>query len=167
MDNDQTSAPLRRRRREIAFAISGLAMGALLAVGIGAGLHVIDGRQLIAQTNKSASGNSASVGAIDSGEGDAAAVMRADEIRRAFNRNGASRTPWFKEAFSAAVMGETKAQFRDDFGPPRSVEDSTNSWYYYNIPVYDRDAGTAARQVIVRFFAIDGPTEKVVEVRYN
>lgn len=71
-----------------------------------------------------------------------------------------------KEDFDKYAYGRTKAQIRDEFGKPDTVEDSDDSWYYWHLPVYDATAGTHPT-VILRFVGENGPNDSVVQVRYT
>jgi hypothetical protein len=61
----------------------------------------------------------------------------------------------------------TKAGIRDQFGAPDTVDDGSDSWYYWKIPVYDAEARTKVHTTVIRFSGLEGPTDSVVDVRYN
>ena len=77
----------------------------------------------------------------------------------------AART-FTKTEFDDYVYSRTKTQIRDEFGSPDTVDDDSDSWYYWHLPVYDRDAGIQVHTVVIRFSGIDGPTDFVASVRY-
>jgi hypothetical protein len=70
-----------------------------------------------------------------------------------------------KQQFDAYVVMRTKAQIKDEFGPPDEVQDDTDSWVYFHLNVYDAEAGTLAGTSI-RFAGIDGPGDQVVSTSY-
>lgn len=72
-----------------------------------------------------------------------------------------------KEEFEKLVLEKTKAQIRSMLGSPNSVDDTEDSWCYFDLPVYDADAGTQAHLTYVRFAGMDGHDDFVVSVRYD
>lgn len=69
------------------------------------------------------------------------------------------------DEFSRLVYGQTKADVRERLGTPDQVIDSGRGWYYFQLPVYDADAG-AQVSVTILFTGYGGSDDKVVEVRY-
>jgi len=60
-----------------------------------------------------------------------------------------SQQRFTKEEFDKFVLGKTKEQIRDAFGPPHSVQDSDDSWLYEDLPIYDQYAGTQSMVRII------------------
>lgn len=70
-----------------------------------------------------------------------------------------------KQEFAAYAETKTKAQIREEFGPPDFVHDDDDSWRYENLPIYDQEAGTQSA-VTIQFAGLDGPNDEVAIVRY-
>lgn len=67
--------------------------------------------------------------------------------------------------FSNYVTGLTKTQVRAQFGSPDQLTNGGNGWFYYQLPIYDPDAGIQVA-VTVQFAGFGGPDDEVLEVRY-
>ena len=74
---------------------------------------------------------------------------------------------WSKSEFDSYIANRTKAQVRDEFGPPDSVDDYDDSWTYWSIPVYDAEAGVKVHTTIIRFAGLAGSSDFAVGARYN
>jgi hypothetical protein len=89
----------------------------------------------------------------------------ADEVAEAAPAETAKPARLGKRHLSSYTINMTKAQVREFLGSPAEVgsEDPTGrvSWFYWNLPVYDEEAGTQAK--VVRFTF---ENDRVVEVGY-
>ncbi|MBX9802938.1 MAG: hypothetical protein K2Y04_09265 [Caulobacteraceae bacterium] len=71
-----------------------------------------------------------------------------------------------KTEFSNYAFNRTKAQIRAEFGSPDVVQDSTDSWMYTSLAVFDADAGTRAQVVTIQFTGLPSPDDVVADVRF-
>ncbi len=72
--------------------------------------------------------------------------------------------------FDNYAFDKTKAQIRSEFGPPDTVIESTDTWYYssinHQLVISDADAGTRV-DVWVHFSGMDGAdNDRVAEVKF-
>ncbi len=74
-----------------------------------------------------------------------------------------------KSSFEQYVLNKTKSELRAEFGPPDSVDEAHDRWYYlpFNKTLYvtDPDAGVRVGPLIA-FFGVKGPSDAVVDVRF-
>jgi hypothetical protein len=75
-------------------------------------------------------------------------------------------TEYTKASLRRAVDGKTKEQIRDMFGSPDNVDDPSNSWYYWHLPVYDEAAGTKVNNTKIMFDGFTASDTEVVEVSF-
>jgi hypothetical protein len=70
-----------------------------------------------------------------------------------------------KRQFTAYTFGKTKAEIRQLLGSPSEVSDTSPtgrvSWFYWNMPIYDEEAGTQAKVARLTF-----ESDRVVEVGF-
>ena len=71
-----------------------------------------------------------------------------------------------KASFQTEVYGKTKEQIRAEFGKPDNVDDGSDSWYYWHLPVYDETAGIQVNNTKIKFEGIAGPGDMVAQVSY-
>jgi hypothetical protein len=81
--------------------------------------------------------------------------------------NNAPAKRWSKSEFDKYIANRTKAQVRDEFGPPNSVDDDSDSWYYWHLPIYDTDASIQVRTTIIRFVGTTGSDDFAVGAKYE
>jgi hypothetical protein len=93
--------------------------------------------------------------------------------------NTVSTQRYTKEEFTRLVMGKTKAEIRAQFGSPGVVHDDDNEWGYFDLPVYDSEAGTKVGTTYIKFYPSlivemsdvgkcdSGASECAGEVRYH
>lgn len=91
-----------------------------------------------------------------------------DQIEAPNSAPDGSASPgrWSKSEFDKYVANKTKAQVRDEFGPPDSIDDVDDSWTYWSIPVYDAEAGVKVHTTIIRFAGMEGGSDFAVGARY-
>lgn len=123
----------------------------------------------------------APAGADDAGPGydaamtaaDAAASADAAATEAASAAMGAARGPesdatprrFSKTSFDNYVYGMTKRELRQRFGSPGLVH-GDGTWVYFDLPVFDEDAGTKAQYVSIKFMGMGGMEDEVAEVSY-
>jgi len=109
------------------------------------------------------------LGACDqnSNEDKAATAGQTSDTDTAVSDKSQSTQRYTKAEFENLVSEKTKAQIRSMLGSPNSVDDTEDSWCYFDLPVYDADAGTQAHLTYVRFAGMEGHDDFVVSVRYD
>ena len=74
-----------------------------------------------------------------------------------------------KKEFDQYAFNRTKAQIREEFGPPDGIHDDIDEWLYIpsnkSLIVMDPDAGEQV-SVSIRFLGLDGSADTVVSVHY-
>lgn len=77
------------------------------------------------------------------------------------------KTQWTKSEFDSEAFGKSKAQIRAEFGKPDNVDDGTDTWYYWHLPVFDEAAGIQVHNTSITFEGLGGVDDRVAKVRYD
>jgi hypothetical protein len=136
-------------QRDLTIRLAGVSLGALLALGAGAGI-------MAANSGPTAT-PSAAVGVSRDPPDQTLQVQAPDRP----NQEVPSPHQWTRDEFGAHVHGKTKAQIRAEFGSPDSSDG--DKWEHDHLDILDVDAGTHAHTAIIRFFETIGDHAGVVD----
>lgn len=108
--------------------------------------------------------------AADAAAAEAAATANIAAANLGWDRAAAAPTTgtperFSKRSFDAFVIGMTKRELRQRFGSPDTVH-SDGDWTYFNLPVFDDEAGIKARWVDIQFAGVGGMDDQIAAVSY-